>query len=288
MPTSVSSAAVRTVLANASIPQRRQVTIGNQTIAINTPFPSPPDWRDVWIYFLLIDRFNNPLAPPHHLPFDSEQGTFQGGTFNGVREQLDYLQQLGVGAIWLSPVIKNCQYEDTTYHGYGFQDFLQVDPRFASDPDAARINPQLAEDELRALVDAAHARNIYVIFDIVLNHAGNVFGYDLPNNHNSAEAPGQNTVYPIRWHDAHGQADFADFTGVSVVADDAAIWPVELQRNDLFRRKGRGGEAGGDFSSLKELVTDFSEITPFNRVFPVHNTLILAYQYLIADRKSVV
>jgi glycosidase len=282
MPTSVSSAAVRTVLANASIPQRRNVTIGNQTIAINTPFPSPPDWRDVWIYFLLIDRFNNPSAPPRHLPFDSEQGTFQGGTFNGVRERLDYLQQLGVGAIWLSPVIKNCQYEDTTYHGYGFQDFLQVDPRFASDPVAARQNPQLAEDELRALIDAAHARNIYVIFDIVLNHAGNVFGYDLPGNNNSPEAPGRNDVYPIRWHDVLGQADFADFTGAGVVAGDAAIWPVELQRNDLFRRKGRGGEEGGDFSSLKELVTNFSETTPFNRVFPVHNTLILAYQYMIA------
>ena len=283
MPTSVSSSAVRTVLANASIPQRRNVTIGNQTIAINTPFPSPPDWRDVWVYFLLIDRFNNPLAPPRYPPFDSEQGTFQGGSFNGIREQLDYLLQLGVGAIWLSPVIKNCQYEDTTYHGYGFQDFLQVDPRFASDPAAARLNPKLAEDELRALVDAAHARNIYVVFDIVLNHAGNVFGYDLAGNHNAAEAPGQTTVYPIRWHDANGQAAFADFNGVGAIADDAAVWPVELQRNDLFRRKGRGGEAGGDFSSLKELVTDFSETTPFNQSFTVRNTLILAYQYLIAN-----
>ena len=141
MPTSISSSAVRTVLANAAIPQRRNIPIGNQSVTINTPFPSPSDWRDVWIYFLLIDRFNNPLSPPRHLPFDSEQGTFQGGTFNGVREQLDYLQQLGVGAIWLSPVIKNCQYEDTTYHGYGFQDFLQIDPRFASDPDAARLEP---------------------------------------------------------------------------------------------------------------------------------------------------
>lgn len=282
MPTSVSSAAVRTVLANAAIPQRRNVTIGDQVVAINTPFPSPPDWRDVWIYFLLIDRFNNPLTPPRHLPFDSEQGTFQGGTFNGVRDQLDYLQQLGVGAIWLSPVIKNCQYEDTTFHGYGFQDFLQIDPRFASDPDAARQNPQLAEEELRALIDAAHARNIYVIFDIVLNHAGNVFGYDVPGNNNSAEAPGRNEVYPIQWHDARGQAGFADFADAGIVADDAAIWPVELQRNELFRRKGRGGEEGGDFSSLKELVTDFSESTPFNRAFPVRNTLILAYQYMIA------
>lgn len=282
MPTSVRSSTTQAVFANAALPQRRPVPVGNQVITIDTPFPSPPDWRDVWIYFLLIDRFNNPVAPPRHLPFDGEHGTFQGGTFNGIREQLDYLKALGVGAIWLSPVIKNCQYEDTTYHGYGFQDFLQVEPRFASDPQAAKLNPQLAEDELRALMDAAHARNIYVIFDIVLNHVGNVFGYVLNGEDNAAEAPGRQEVYPIRWHDASGQASFADFNGGNAVADDAAIWPVELQRNELFRRKGQGGEEGGDFSSLKELVTDFSEATASSQTFPVRDTLILAYQYLIA------
>jgi len=44
-----------------------------------------------------------------------------------------YLQRLGVGAIWLSPVLQNCQGQDGTYHGYGIQHFLAVDPRFASD-----------------------------------------------------------------------------------------------------------------------------------------------------------
>lgn len=282
MPTSVRSSAVKTILANASVEQHRTVTIGSQVVSINTPFPSPPDWRDVWIYFLLIDRFNNPITPPKNAPFNAEYGKFQGGTFNGIREQLDYLQELGVGAIWLSPVVKNCQYEDATYHGYGFQDFLQVEPRFASDPQAAKANPQLAEDELRALIDAAHARNIYVIFDIVLNHVGNVFGYNLTGNPNSAEAPGRREVYPINWHDANGQPAFADFANSIAVADDAAVWPVELQRNQLFRRKGLGGEDGGDFSSLKELVTDFSEATAISQSFPVRDTLILAYQYLIA------
>ncbi|MBD2753705.1 alpha-amylase family glycosyl hydrolase [Spirosoma validum] len=283
MPTSIKSSAVRTVLDNASIQKRKDVTVGNQTISIDTPFHSPQDWRDVWIYFLMIDRFNNPLKPPHHLPFDDEFGRFQGGTFTGVREQLDYLKELGVGAIWLSPVTKNCQFEDTTFHGYGFQDFLQVDPRFASDPIAAKGNPKLAEDELRALVDAAHARNIYVIFDIVLNHAGNVFSYVVNGNNNSAEAPGRSTVYPIRWRNENGQPAFADFAdNPGPIADDAAIWPVELQRNVLFRRKGLGGEEGGDFSSLKELVTDFKETVAITQSSPVHEVLILAYQYMIA------
>ncbi|MVM30083.1 alpha-amylase [Spirosoma sp. HMF4905] len=282
MPTSVKSATVQSVLANASTTQLRTVTIGTHAVAITTPFPSPPDWRDVWIYFLLVDRFNNPIAPPKHTPFNGEYGTFQGGTFNGIREQLDYLQELGVGAIWLSPVVKNCQYEDTTYHGYGFQDFLQVEPRFASDPQAAKLNSQLAEDELRGLIDAAHARNIYVIFDIVLNHVGNVFGYNLTGNPNSAEAPGRSTVYPINWHDANGQPAFADFSSGVPVDDDGAVWPVELQQNEFFRRKGLGGEEGGDFSSLKEFVTDFNESVAISQSFPVRDTLILAYQYLIA------
>lgn len=283
MPTSIRSEAVRTVLANAATPQRRRVVIGDRAVDIDTPFASPADWRDVWIYFLLLDRFNNPIAPPRHLPFDGQHGVFQGGTFNGVREQLDYLQELGVGAIWLSPVTKNCQYEDTTYHGYGFQDFLQVEPRFAADPAAARLNPQLAEDELRALIDAAHARNIYIIFDIVLNHAGNVFGYVVNGNDNAASADGRHEVYPIRWHDEQGRPAFADFASApATIPDDAAVWPRELQRNELFRRKGKGGEAGGDFESLKELVTDFRESSSLNQSFPVRETLILAYQYLIA------
>src|SRR6476661_755500 len=149
---------------------------GTRDLGGPKPFPSPGDWRDQWIYQIVLDRFNNPQAPPR-FPWDSEVGVFQGGTFNGVRAQLDYLKDLGVGAIWLSPVLKNCQYNPSSYHGYGIQDFLSVDPRFASDPERAKANPLLAEQELRALVDAAHDRGIYVIFDIVLNHVGDVFAY---------------------------------------------------------------------------------------------------------------
>src|SRR6478736_1020647 len=97
-------------------------------VAITTPFPSPEDWRDQWIYFLMVDRFNNPdlAAPPKHQPFDGEHNAFQGGTLEGVRQQLGYIKDLGAGAIWLTPVLKNCQFEDTTFHGYGIQDSLTV------------------------------------------------------------------------------------------------------------------------------------------------------------------
>ena len=128
------------------------------------PFLSPEDWRDRWIYFLMLDRFNNPSAPPAHQPFDDPNFFgFQGGKFSGVQQQIAHIKQLGAGAIWLSPVLKNFQFDPNTYHGYGIHNFIGAEPRFAD-------NPAAADNELRALVDAAHQQDLLVIFDIVLNH----------------------------------------------------------------------------------------------------------------------
>ena len=235
----------------------------------------------------MVDRFNNPHAPPGHLPFDGKHVAFQGGTIEGVRRQLGYLQELGVGAIWLSPVLKNCQSEDGTFHGYGIQDFLEIDPRFASDPAAARANPKLVEDELRALVDEAHARGMYVIMDIVLNHAGNVFAYVLDNGARVSAADFRDAGYTINWRDADGSPRH-DWTKApddlpGDLARDAAVWPTELRRNEYFRRQGKGGEAGGDFESLKEFVSAATGSDPEQgRFFSVRNALIRAYQHMIA------
>ena len=281
MPTSVFSDSVQSAFdiaaeqASADEPHRIDVIIDQRQVQIRTPYPSPEDWRDQVIYFLMVDRFNNPTAPPKHQRFDGEHDTFQGGSLEGVREQLGYIKALGAGAIWLTPILKNCPYDDTLYHGYGIQDFLTIDPRFASDPVAARANPQLAEKELRRLVDEAHARGLYVILDVVLNHAGNVFGYDLgPGQNNEAMADFRDQPYSIRWHDEHGGAGLADISQAPEnLSSDAAIWPRELHSNDFFRRKGKGGESGGDFNTLKEFVTDGAR---------VREILIRAYQYAIA------
>ena len=144
---------------------------------------------------------------------------------------------------------------------------------------------------MRALVDAAHARGIYVILDIVLNHVGDVFEYALADGGGSGLAPWRDDPpYAIRWRDAdgHGRPDWPQLP-----ADpprDAAIWPRELQRNEFVRRRGNAfdrsasdQEAAGDFYTLKELVTGFRETTPERGVyFPVRDTLIRAHQYLIA------
>jgi glycosidase len=153
---------------------------------------------------MMVDRFNNPAAPPHHQPWDHPWGDYQGGTFAGIQQQLDYLQELGVGALWLSPLLKNCQFSPS-YHGYGFQNFLAIEPRFSSNPERAHHDPQFVEGELRELVDEAHARNIYVIFDIVLHHVGDVFAY--PNF--GSVAPWNDHPYPILWCDEQGNPNAA-------------------------------------------------------------------------------
>ena len=269
MPNSVYGAEVESTFASARRSVRRRVWVDSQNIEISCPFPSPADWRDRCIYFLLVDRFNNNDAPPA-ARWDQPFGGFQGGTLEGVRQRLSYLQRLGVGAIWLSPVLQNCQGQDGTYHGYGIQHFLAVDPRFASD----KSDP---DGELRRLVDEAHARGMHVIMDIVLNHCGDVFAYVLDDGSEASAAPWRDGSYQIRWRGADNRpvAEWSEAprSGDPQLAPAAAVWPDEIRSNLAFRRKGKGGEDGGDFESLKELVSARPE---------VRSALIRSYQHAIA------
>ena len=234
----------------------------------NGPFPSPADWRDQVIYFLMVDRFNNPAAAPVHVPFDDPNfDHYQGGKFAGIQQQLGYIKNLGAGAIWLSPALKNLPFDQGSYHGYGIHDFLKAEPFFAT-------NPANADNELRALVDAAHQAGLYVIFDIVLNHTGDVFAY-----HGNSSAPFSGTPLPVQWRNAAGNA-VPQFTDVATIPNpplEAVVWPSELQKNHFYRRQGNPASGGddtvGDFASLKQLVTDDPDLQRF---------LIRAYQYVIA------
>jgi len=241
-------------------------------------FPSPADWRDICIYFLMVDRFNNSQAPPRHQPFDDgSYRDFQGGNLASVQDQLAYIQNLGAGAIWLSPVLKNVPFEGGTYHGYGIHDFLHVDPRYARDPNHA-------DDELRALVDAAHELGMYVILDIVLNHTGDVFAYVCDAgetnciNNNGSQADFRGSARTVNWRDAQGNAhgDWADAATIPNPSTDAVVWPSELQQNKYYRRQGQpggGDDTTGDFGWLKQFCTETTELQQF---------LIRAYQYVIA------
>ncbi|MDD5598169.1 MAG: alpha-amylase family glycosyl hydrolase [Victivallaceae bacterium] len=278
---SVYSKKVQNILQNAKERHSREISVGGRKVSVPVPFPSPADWRDQWIYFIMVDRFNNPDAPPRYSPWDSKCGSFQGGNINGIRAKLDYLKQLNIGAIWLTPIFKNCPLQEGTYHGYGFQDLLSIDPRFGT------------EDDVRNLVYEAHARNIYVIFDIVLNHAGDVFAYDV-NGSIQAEAEWSYRKYEVNWRDKNGIPNPAWELAPANCHYDAAVHPAELRNNDYFRQQGKpekisrkgyrsGSEPSGDFCSLKELNTGWRKYDDINgNHYPVRNILIRAYQLMIA------
>lgn len=225
--------------------------------------PSPADWRDQFIYFLLVDRFDD---NKQHKPYGTasaahgrdakEGGQFQGGNIKGVIRRLDYIRGLGCTAIWLSPIFKNRVDLKDSYHGYGVQDFLEVDPRFGT------------FEDLRELTREAHARGMYVIQDVIFNHTGDVWGY-----------PGD---FPYYYHEGErfpfGQWRETDAT--PGLQRNDGIWPQELQTPEAFKRKGQIRDwnntveaENGDFLSLKELDLNHPQVL---------DTLIKAYKSWIA------
>ena len=116
------------------------------------------------IYLIVPDRFAHGRSAPNDAlqvpePQDrSNPRAYHGGDLGGIREHLDYLKDLGVTTLWLTPVVRNGSAED--YHGYAATDLYAVEPHFGNLRD------------YRDLVTAAHQRNMKILFDIVPNHVG--------------------------------------------------------------------------------------------------------------------
>ncbi|MEZ4366031.1 MAG: alpha-amylase family glycosyl hydrolase [Kofleriaceae bacterium] len=130
------------------------------------------DWRDQVIYQIVVDRFANGDPSNDLNVAPTVPGRYHGGDWQGVIDNLGYLEELGVTALWISPVVKNTE-EDAgfaSYHGYWTQDPVRPNQHFG---DLAK---------LRELVDAAHARGMLVILDVVTNHMGQLFYYDINGN----------------------------------------------------------------------------------------------------------
>jgi glycosidase len=281
--------------------ESKTVTFKGAPKTLPYPYPSPVDWRDTWIYFLMIDRFNNPAASPaaawnHKFDFR------QGGTFAGVTAQLDYLQTMGVKALWLSPVLKSSKPNwSYTYAGYAAQDFLHLEARFGSDG-----TRETAEREFMELIDQAHARSIHVIVDIVINHTARVFDYvrgggTVPSFEDAGVMNGALGTEPdIQWLNGFGapRADWQnDIPPGAPLSDDDAVYPRELQQRLFFRRRGsklsdtapQGGFAKGDFGDMRQLVVEYDALPDSQKQFradfgrsPVLNILIRIYSHLIA------
>jgi alpha-amylase len=130
------------------------------------------DWRNEIIYQVLIDRFANGDV---NNDFGVQAGPLarhQGGDWKGLEEHLDYLRELGVTTLWISPVVRNVDTDADVdaYHGYWAQDLTALNPHYGD----------LAA--LRSLTDHAHALGLKVVEDVVVNHMGQVFFYDMNMN----------------------------------------------------------------------------------------------------------
>lgn len=130
------------------------------------------DWRSEIVYQLLTDRFANGDHANDYRVVENAPARYHGGDWRGVEEKLDYLDNLGVTALWISPIVKNVETDAGVdgYHGYWTQDFTRLNPHFGD-----LLN-------LRRMVDQAHERGMKVILDIVVNHVGQVFYYDINLN----------------------------------------------------------------------------------------------------------
>jgi len=238
-----------------------------------TYWNSVREWREEFIYFLLVDRFHDnrnrtPVLTPARVdrvdkvssPEMSEQvgmqlSKFCGGTLRGVLTHLDYIKNLGCTALWLSPVFENNgapNPDSGTYHGYAIQNYLNVDPRFGS------------KQDLVDLVDAAHVRNMRVFLDVVVNHSGDNWFY-----------PGDLPYYYFNdW-----QFPFGDWR-----LDNRPL-PQELRDSDFYHRRGqiRNWDAfpeyeRGDFLALKDFNND--DTADGLRLL---DTLINAHRYWIRE-----
>jgi glycosidase len=252
--------------------------------------PSPAAWEDQVLYFLMLDRFSDgnerdyldnqgkPVisgATPAFQMADEgnaiqneteaarwrEAGAhWVGGTLKGLTSKIGYLQRLGITALWVSPIFKQVPYQDT-YHGYGIQNFLDVDPHFGS------------REDLREMVRTAHEHGIYVILDIILNHSGDVFSYSPDRYWTQDTGSGQwyldprwdGNPYPVAgFHDPGGQPSLpfsrVDVQSLPQAWPNGAIWPAEFQEPAAYSAKGHITNwdydpeyLQGDFFDLKDI-----------------------------------
>ena len=216
------------------------------------------EWREEFIYFLLIDRFHDgetrtPVLSAGRSNGISTPDDFFGGTIKGITEHLDYIAGLGCTAIWISPIFENNPH---AYHGYNINNYLSVDPNFGT------------EQDVIDLVQAAHNFEkagqpfpMRIILDVVINHSGDNWEYkDGPQSYSNGN-----------------QFAFGAFRRA-----DRPI-PTELRNQDWYHRRGSINNFDvspenqlGDIVTLKDYENDDDDIGS-----QVVNALIKAHAYWI-------
>lgn len=258
--------------------------------------PSPQDWRDEVLYFLLPDRFSDgqehtralldrtqlgarraSYAAANGLPAwrwdiwrQSGESRFQGGTLAGIKSKLPYLADLGVTTLWIAPVFRQ-RVEGNDFHGYGVQDFLDVDSRFGTR--AALVD----------LVRAAHANGMRIVLDVIFNHSGSNWLYDAAETGDAFRPPYITGQYRSLFPKNGFGGAITD--PQQPLGRDDYVWPQDLQFIENYTRAGTGSLGAGDirdpnaehkrtdFEVLRDLAVDRSDTLA---------RLIFIYQYWIA------
>ena len=231
-------------------------------------------------YFTLTDRFANgstandtggiPGGPDDHGFDPTRISHFHGGDFVGLTARLDYLKNLGVTAVWVTPPFKNkpVQLGTAGYHGYWTLDFMEIDPHLGTN------------DEYREFIRQAHARGLRVYMDIVVNHTADVIDLQGDRSYRSK------SVAPYRDRDGqpfdernvafNGLNEATAFPALSAERsfpyqptvpekEVAAKNPAWLNDVTLYHNRGNSTFVGenslhGDFVGLDDLFTERPEV----------------------------
>jgi len=240
------------------------------------------DFQDEVFYFVLPDRFyngdssNDLGAAPHDKKravsrggFDkSHKGMYHGGDLTGLTEKLPYLDNMGISAIWLTPVLRNRAMQAGTsgYHGYWILDFTEIDPHLGSNA------------ELKNFIDQAHQRNIKVFFDIITNHTADVIKYKECHGEDGLGwivdvSKGNDCPFISMAQLAEGKSN----SPIIPKGDEALKFPKWLNNKDVYHNQGDSfwrGESSvrGDFAGLDDLYTQKSSVV--NGMIDIYTDII--------------
>lgn len=212
-------------------------TATNVTVTERKKSAGDFDWDEAVIYFAVTDRFfdgdaenNNAYGVGDYNIGEKGGSSYHGGDFAGLNQKLDYLKDLGVNTIWITPIVENItedQHDNKTdtatygYHGYWASDFTKLNKHLGT------------EQQFKALLDAAHSKGMKIMVDVVLNHAGygtekyfNSILTDADGNSISMIRDSSNTISGDDKYDS--LSDLPDFvTENKAVTDQLVAWQTE-------------------------------------------------------------
>ena len=212
-------------------------TATNVTVTERKKSAGDFDWDEAVIYFAVTDRFfdgdasnNDAYGVGDYNTGEKGGSSYHGGDFAGLNQKLDYLKDLGVNTIWITPIVENItedQHDNETdtatygYHGYWASDFTKLNKHLGN------------EQQFKALLDAAHSKGMKIMVDVVLNHAGygtekyfNSILTDADGNSISMIRDSNNTISGDDKYDS--LSDLPDFvTENKAVTDQLVTWQTE-------------------------------------------------------------